>query len=98
MSIRVLTDQGGMEWQVFEVYPDSERASRGQVPLNFREGWLCFQSSYERRRLAPIPLGWRMWDDVALLLSLRQCTGVRRRTPPSHTAQPRTSGEHDSVR
>ena len=98
MSIRILMDQGGMQWQVFEVFPDSARASRGQVPSSFRDGWLCFQSPYERRRLAPIPLGWQMWDDRALLLSLRQCTGVRRRTPPSHGAQPRTSGEHDSIR
>ena len=94
----MLTDQGGVEWQVFEVYPATERASRGQVPLHFRAGWLCFQSPYERRRLAPIPLGWRLWDDGALLLSLRQCTGVRRRTPPSHIAQARTSGEHDGAR
>ena len=98
MSIRVVTDQGGTEWQVFEVYPSSERSSRAHVPLNFREGWLCFQSQYERRRLAPIPPGWRLWDDGALLLALRQCTGVRRRTPPSHTAQSRPGGEHDSVR
>lgn len=96
MSIRILTDQGGTEWQVFEVYPDSERATRAKVPTNFRGGWLCFQSPFERRRLAPIPLGWRTWDDGALLMSLRQCIGVHRRTPPSHGAQPRTSGEHDA--
>lgn len=98
MSIRVVTDQGGMEWQVFEVYPSSERSSRAHVPLDFRDGWLCFQSPFERRRLAPIPLGWRLWDDHALLQSLRLCTGVRRRTPPAHEAQPRPSGEHDAVR
>lgn len=96
MSIRMLTDQDGTVWQVFEVYPHSERAARAQVPLNFRGGWLCFQSSFERRRLAPIPLGWRTWDDGALLLSMRQCTGIRRRTPPSHVVQPRPSGERDA--
>ena len=89
MSIRILTDQGGTDWQVFEVFPAVDRASRVQVPASYRAGWLCFQSPLERRRLAPIPLGWQTWDDRALLMSLAQCTGIRRRTPPSHEAQAR---------
>ena len=29
------------------------------VATEFSQGWLCFESEGEKRRLAPIPLGWQ---------------------------------------
>jgi hypothetical protein len=28
------------------------------VASEFSEGWLCFESESEKRRLAPVPIGW----------------------------------------
>jgi len=74
------TDQYGTSWDVFEVYPREERTA-SRVPAAFRDGWLCFQSDLERRRLAPIPLGWRQWDVERLTSALLTTHGMPRRTP-----------------
>ena len=53
---------------------------RQQVDLRFRmapelrQGWLAFQSGYERRRLAPIPRSWESLDDTALAVLAGQAT------------------------
>lgn len=42
--------------------PDRRRAPfHRTVPVasEFSQGWLCFESEGEKRRLAPIPLGWQ---------------------------------------
>jgi hypothetical protein len=36
------------------------------VPDAFREGWLLFESSQEKRRLAPVPRDWETFSDQAL--------------------------------
>jgi hypothetical protein len=74
------TDQSGTSWDVFEVYPTEERTV-ARVPATFRSGWLCFQSEFERRRLAPIPLGWMQWDVDTLTAALLATHGIPRRTP-----------------
>jgi hypothetical protein len=37
-----------------------------RVSPEFAEGWLAFQAGQERRRLAPVPLGWEQLDESAL--------------------------------
>jgi hypothetical protein len=90
------TDQYGTSWDVFEVYPTEERTV-SRVPAAFRGGWLCFQSDLERRRLAPIPLGWRQWDVDRLTAALLTTHGMPRRTPRQsfgiQTPPRQTSGE-----
>jgi hypothetical protein len=67
--LREFTDQKGTTWQVFDVYP----AARGKAPnatddaahlpsRELGEGWLCFQSATEKRRLAPIPPEWEICE------------------------------------
>ena len=96
--MRTFMDSSGTEWDVFEVHPGSGRTV-SRVPAAFRDGWLCFQSHAERRRLAPIPLGWKEWDESALASALHSTHGMARRTPQSFDAQApspsprRTSGE-----
>ena len=37
--------------------------SRGAVATEFSSGWLCFASSGEKRRLAPVPVNWMSAND-----------------------------------
>jgi hypothetical protein len=75
--LREFTDKTGIPWRVWDVYP-SERGKAGpsakeiaELRGRFRsaelaEGWLCFESPTERRRLAPIPHGWELADADSL--------------------------------
>jgi hypothetical protein len=87
MITRRCTDRTGTAWEVFEVFPAAERRVVERVPESFRGGWLCFQSFTERRRLAPIPLGWEKWDDPTLLSASEQGQRSQRRTPPELRVQ-----------
>jgi hypothetical protein len=89
MTMRTITDRSGIEWEVFEVFPGTEGRGTGRIPVTFRDGWLCFQSPFERRRMVPIPLGWQLWDERTLRSALMQCHGTRRRTPKDSETQPR---------
>ena len=70
--LRGFTDSTGVEWRVWEVFPTqtgqvlvaSTHASLKETP--FANGWLCFESPAEKRRLAPIPDGWEFHDLTAL--------------------------------
>jgi hypothetical protein len=64
--LRGFTDSTGVEWRVWEVFPSrsspgssAEEMSRTSLMGSaFANGWLCFESLTEKRRLAPIPDGW----------------------------------------
>jgi len=67
--LRGFTDSTGVEWRVWEVVPN-KRSDRSNAELSrsslkdtiFANGWLCFESAHEKRRLAPIPSGWGFHD------------------------------------
>jgi hypothetical protein len=71
--VRSITDLLGTVWQVWEVLP---RQTNQRIPTALRDGWLGFQSSAERRRFAPIPVGWQTFTDESLLLLLAQSERV----------------------
>jgi hypothetical protein len=86
--LRGFTDSTGVEWRVWEVFPnkgaDKSNAELSRSSLKdtaFANGWLCFESSDEKRRLTPIPPGWE-FRDPAILEELRNrailVTPVRR--------------------
>lgn len=69
--LRGFIDAGGTEWRVWQVLPHSltgqpdATETFARVSLNgtpFANGWLCFESQVEKRRLAPIPEGWEVLD------------------------------------
>ena len=68
--LRAFRDSTGVEWRVWEVYPSKavpvtgadEMGRRSLMGSAFAEGWLCFESPSEKRRLAPIPQGWEHAD------------------------------------
>jgi hypothetical protein len=78
MSIQEFSDGAGVRWRVWATTP-----SRGNVRPQFAAGWLAFESGSERRRLAPIPIGWMEADDAALCEMLAQATVIIR-----HAAAP----------
>jgi hypothetical protein len=55
---RILRDRGGVRWDVFAVYTDSRVAARWHLEPPYSQGWLCFDSGGEKRRLAPVPVQW----------------------------------------
>ena len=70
MALRELIDERGTEWVVFAVQPSSRGRATGGTRAEFAQGWLCFQSETERRRLPGVPPGWDAMDDGALLTLL----------------------------
>jgi hypothetical protein len=80
--LRGFTDSTGVEWRVWEVFPTkgadtlatSTHTSLQETP--FANGWLCFESTIEKRRLAPIPDGWEFRELPALEDLCRQAAPV----------------------
>ena len=77
MAYRVFTDADGRTWTAWAVLPPPRQQSRrtgseslspriADVGPRYARGWLAFASAAERRRLAPIPVGWEKMTDVAL--------------------------------
>ena len=76
--LRGFTDSTGVEWRVWEVFPN-KASDRPNADVSshsslkdtaFANGWLCFESADEKRRLAPIPKGWE-FRDTKILEQLR---------------------------
>lgn len=73
--LRGFTDAGGTEWRVWQVLPSPVDAQQQAADLTtrmslngtpFANGWLCFESPMEKRRLAPIPEGWEFLEPQVL--------------------------------
>ena len=82
--LRGFTDSTGVEWRVWEVLPaptaDTQTSaetfslsSLKETP--FANGWLCFESPEEKRRLAPIPVDWQ-FNDSGFLEQLCQNAAI----------------------
>ena len=91
--LRAFKDSTGVEWRVWEVFPSKaspltradtiSRTSLMQTP--FANGWLCFESEEEKRRLAPIPRGWEFRSIRDMEVLWHQATPV-----PKRSSGPRT--------
>ena len=57
MAYREFTDSAGTAWRAWDTLPLAASALRKVQPA-LAAGWLTFESSLGKRRLAPIPLGW----------------------------------------
>ena len=69
--MRQIRDAAGVEWMVYEVNPNvGEWGSIKKLPEGYRSGWLCFESSKEKRRLTPLPPEWEKLtlDELGTLL------------------------------
>jgi hypothetical protein len=80
---RRLSDRTANAGEVTRECPPEADRRRG----NIRKGWLCFESSHERRRLFPLPSGWRTIDVPALEALCRSAIPVRRGRPDAQAVQ-----------
>ncbi len=87
MAVRDIVDQKGVKWRVWAVQRSSIHPKTAAEDFlgDYGEGWLCFESANERRRLARFPQDWdRMADrDLLGLLTKAAVVPVRgKKTPP----------------
>lgn len=76
--MRTFRDGAGIEWTVFEVRRANEETNWAYLPRGFRSGWLCFESSAGKRRLSPVPEGWKALDETDLDRMMKRATAVGR--------------------
>jgi hypothetical protein len=77
--MRNFTDSAGIEWMVFEVKRQGNQEDNwAYLPRGFRAGWLCFESDAGKRRLSPVPEGWRSVTAPELEKMLRRASAVMR--------------------
>ena len=70
--MRKFLDAAGVIWQVWAVTP--------LIPERPIDGWLAFESKFEKRRLRPIPSSWESSSDEELQTLL----GAALPAPSSH--------------
>ena len=73
MGHRTIRDGQGLEWQVWDTTPAK------QVSQTLETGWLTFESTAGKRRLAPVPLYWLNASDAEMLALLERAQPVRRK-------------------
>lgn len=77
--MRMLRDDNGQQWMVFEVRRrGGPHESWTYLPSGYGDGWLCFESSAGKRRLTSYPDDWRDLDDAALLSLLHAAEPARK--------------------
>jgi hypothetical protein len=88
MAVRDFVDANGISWRVWPVTPDAlqPRTAAEDYLGEYGEGWLCFESASERRRLARYPKDWETLsnEDLCSLLSAAAIVPARKTThlPP----------------
>lgn len=93
MAARSFTAPDGTSWQAWDVVPDQNADWPAQAMRHLPEvlgsGWLCFESSSEKRRLYPIPADWDTEDDVELWSHCQRAAPARRAAArPAEPSEP----------
>jgi len=87
--MRTFRDAAGVEWQMYQAERKLEGERRDHLlPAEYRHGWLVFESATEKRRLAPVPPGWRDLSDQALAALCASATVQARRSKPDDRPAP----------
>ena len=86
MAVRDIRDEQGISWKVWAVMASSihPKTAAEDYLGEYSEGWLCFECSTQRRRLAHFPQDWDKLPDKELvrLLKTAQVVQPRKHTPP----------------
>jgi hypothetical protein len=109
MGLREFRDSKGVSWKVWDVRPEAIHpvTAAEEFLAEYRDGWLCFESEEDRRRLPLFPGAWADMTDEELekLLATAQPLPKRRRTgltPPTSstpvTGSPALKNEQDPHR
>ena len=99
MALREFRDGKGTAWKVWGVTPDSldKRTTAEDYMRDWQDGWLCFECTDSRRRLATFPPGWEELPDDELEALLSRAQVVKRREPEETTGEFRKSPERGSL-
>lgn len=83
MAERTFTAPDGTLWQTWSVVPgehaDWPAHARSHLPPAMADGWPCFESAGEKRRLHPIPRGWEERSEAELWGFCRSAAAVQPR-------------------
>lgn len=80
--MRTLVDSAGVQWTVFEVKGATAPGERpSYLPVEFGDGWLCFECGTSKRRLTQVPPRWREFGDEELMRMLERARPVIRSRP-----------------
>ena len=88
MAVRDFVDESGTKWRVWPVLRTSinPKTAAEDYLGDYGDGWLCFESQQERRRLARFPDDWDKMADGDLCKLLTNAAVVQARstrpTPP----------------
>ena len=87
MAVRDFVDEENVKWRVWPVLRASihPRTAAEDYLGDYGDGWLCFESPQERRRLPHYPDDWDKAPDMDLCKLLRKAAVVPvriLRTPP----------------
>lgn len=86
MAVRDFVDLKGVTWKVWPVTPNTIQPKTAVEDYlgDYGDGWLCFESTGERRRLPNYPRNWDTLSDKGLSQLLKTAAVVTpgRRTPP----------------
>jgi hypothetical protein len=90
MAVRDFVDRIGISWKVWPVTPESLQPKTAAEDYlgDYGEGWLCFESANERRRLARYPQNWDELTEDELCALLAHAAIVPRRKPKHPTPPP----------
>ena len=79
MALREFRDAHGVEWRVWATFPEANASAPGRRAGlgELEHGWLTFECTEGRRRLAPFPADWDSLPDEELA---RWCSQAK--TPP----------------
>ncbi len=89
MAVRDFDDANGVSWRVWPVSPEALQPKTAAEDYlgEYSDGWLCFESANERRRLAQFPRDWEKLSDTELCTLLKTAAVVPARrgtqTPPT---------------
>jgi len=79
MAHRRIVDKQEQVWDVWAVTTPVVSTRRILVQADLQSGWLAFQCGEQRRRLAPLPVGWDEMSDQALLGLMDQASPIQPR-------------------
>lgn len=97
MAVRNFESPDGTAWTAWDVVPghvsDFHSTAGSHLPPQMADGWLCFESGREKRRLAPLPANWAERSDAELWFLCRAAEPVRPRAPRVSDPPPEDDGE-----
>jgi hypothetical protein len=81
MAVRDFVDAEGVSWKVWPVVPEELQPKTAAEDYlgEYEAGWLCFESTVERRRLPEYPKNWEQLSESELCALLRLATVVPKR-------------------